>query len=597
MRIRLILFFIIIMTIFISCSFEQGKLSEIEKWDFFELKLKGPQNGNPFKEVELKAIFRNANRERQVKGFYDGNGIYRIRFMPQDKGVWDYKTISNVRKLSDQTGKFSCVESAAENHGPVEVTDTYHFQYADGTPYYQVGTTCYTWIHQGDSLEEVTLETLSKAPFNKLRMCIFPKSYSFNKNEPAYYPFERNEQGLNDFTRFNPEFWQHLEKRIMDLQKLGIEADIILFHPYDRWGYSQMPDHVDQFYLEYAMARLSAFRNVWWSMANEFDLMESKTMDDWHRFFQIVYNNDLYNHLRSIHNCIKKYDHSLPWVTHASIQSTAFDSVEHWRQEYKKPIIFDECRYEGNVRFGWGNLTAQEMTAMFYRSLIRGSYAGHGETYKHPEDILWWSKGGLLHGESPARIQFFKKILKNAPEGGFEPCNDYAAGKFGQQYLYYFDTLAVDSWTFDLPKKRKYQVEIIDTWNMTVNTLENLYQDEFTIDLPGKKYMAVRISCAEMDFPLGSVWIKSGGLEYDENLTDIKFIDQAKIILEHSYIEDLRYTLNGEEPNLNSPQYKEPIFIDKSKKLKAIAVKDSEKSDVIEFNFIKTGIDKALNIS
>ncbi|MCZ2151499.1 MAG: hypothetical protein LC126_27470 [Bryobacterales bacterium] len=30
------------------------------------------------------------------------------------------------------------------------------------------------------------------APFNKMRMCIFPKSYAFNENEPVYYPFERD---------------------------------------------------------------------------------------------------------------------------------------------------------------------------------------------------------------------------------------------------------------------------------------------------------------------------------------------------------------------------------------------------------------------
>lgn len=30
------------------------------------------------------------------------------------------------------------------------VRHTYHFGYADGTPYCPVGTTCYAWAHQGD---------------------------------------------------------------------------------------------------------------------------------------------------------------------------------------------------------------------------------------------------------------------------------------------------------------------------------------------------------------------------------------------------------------------------------------------------------------
>lgn len=79
----------------------------------------------------------------------------------------------------------------ANNHGPVSVYDTYHFAYADGTPHYFIGATCYTWTHQGDALEEQMLVTLRDTPFNKLRMCVFPKHFMFNTNEPEHYPFER----------------------------------------------------------------------------------------------------------------------------------------------------------------------------------------------------------------------------------------------------------------------------------------------------------------------------------------------------------------------------------------------------------------------
>ena len=58
---------------------------------------------------------------------------------------------------------------------------------------------------------------------------------------------------------------------------------MILLHPYDsvKWGFDQMEDVVDDFYLEYVVARLSAFRNVWWSLANEFHLVHGKTDDEW----------------------------------------------------------------------------------------------------------------------------------------------------------------------------------------------------------------------------------------------------------------------------------------------------------------------------
>jgi hypothetical protein len=75
-----------------------------------------------------------------------------------------------------------------------------------------------------------------------------------------------------DFRRFNPVHFRILEQRIRDLQELGIEADLILFHPYDRWGFSCMGRENDLFYLRYVMARFAAYRNVWWSLANEYDL-------------------------------------------------------------------------------------------------------------------------------------------------------------------------------------------------------------------------------------------------------------------------------------------------------------------------------------
>src|SRR5262249_30688748 len=158
----------------------------------------------------------------------------------------------------------------------------------------QLGTTCYVWTHQGDALEEQTLATLRTAPFNKLRMCVFPKSYAFNNNEPLYYPFpllqvgplgwqgghmvESSQGWVFDWDCFDPAFFRHFEGRVGDLRALGIEADIILFHPYDRWGFATMDPTTDDRYLRYIVARLGAYRNVWWSLANEFDFIKNKAL-------------------------------------------------------------------------------------------------------------------------------------------------------------------------------------------------------------------------------------------------------------------------------------------------------------------------------
>jgi hypothetical protein len=478
--------------------------AETEQWGIFEISFNGPKDGNPFADVNFSAEFKSNDTAFKATGFYDGNGVYYIRFMPDRTGEWKYTTKSNSKELDGKTGFFTCTQPSAKNHGPVGVKDTYHFAYADGKPYYPFGTTCYAWIHQTEDLQRQTLKTLAAAPFNKMRMCVFPKNYAYNKNEPTLYPFEKDPNKKFDFARFNPEFFRHLEQRVRDLMELGIEADLILFHPYDegRWGFDRMDSESDRRYLRYVAARLSAFRNVWWSMANEYDFMKKKPAD-WDDFFQIVRQSDPYNHPRSVHNGSKWYDHTKSWVTHASIQSSSLADAKQWRKKFHKPIIDDECMYEGNILDPWGNITAGELVHRFWQGIAVGCYVGHGETYLDPNDVLWWSKGGVLHGQSPPRIAFLRKLVEEGPPVGLEPIDVswewdvYAGGKKGEDYyLIYFGVHQPSSFSFGLPNK-EYKVEIIDTWNMTITPVEGTFSGKKPVKLPGKPYLALRIQKAE----------------------------------------------------------------------------------------------------
>ena len=128
-------------------------------------------------------------------------------------------------------------------------------------------------------------------------MCIFPKFYTYNTTGSWNYAFQGNAQDGFNLTRFNNDFFEKLEKRIQQLDDLGIEADIILLHPYDRWGFSKMTKQQDIFYLSYVVKRLCHFKNIWWSMANEYDLMPQKTVEDWETYAKVVIENDPYGHL------------------------------------------------------------------------------------------------------------------------------------------------------------------------------------------------------------------------------------------------------------------------------------------------------------
>jgi Domain of unknown function (DUF5060)/Protein of unknown function (DUF4038)/Domain of unknown function (DUF5605) len=492
----------------------EGQYQTTPVWKMFELSLPGPRDGNPFVEVQLTAVFSQGHREVAVDGFYDGEGRYKIRFMPDTPGVWRYRTASGAKPLDGHEGGFEAVAPAG--HGPVRVANTHHFAYADGTAFFPFGTTCYAWVHQSEALQEQTLATLKTAPFNKIRMCVFPKHYEYNHNEPPFYPFPRDAEGKNDFTRFNPEFFAHLERRIGDLRGLGIEADLILFHPYDRWGYATMTAEQDDRYLKYVLARLSAYPNIWWSMANEFDLMKAKSASDFDRLFHIVEQHDPYAHLRSIHYSKVTYDYARPWVTHGCMQSAKFDQAVRYIDDWRKPVLFDEVQYEGNLNRRWGNISGEEMARRFWLGVIAGCYVTHGETLLDADaamdeegtPTLWWSHGGALKGTSPAMIALLRKLVEESAGPGMKAgleaqasayylnATAYAAdGKTAKTILYFFDDHQPIWYEFPLPAGT-FTAEAIDPVAMTMTALAGTYTGKARIRLSGKPFRAMRFRAA-----------------------------------------------------------------------------------------------------
>ncbi len=502
-------------------------LRQVEKWGLQEVICKGHSTGNPFVDFKIKGIFKSKNQTVEVDGFYDGNGIYKVRFMPSFEEEYTFEITGNFSN-EQYSGSFTVLPSAEDNHGPVRTANTYHFAYEDGTPYYPVGTTCYVWALQPQEVQEETLNTLRDTAFNKIRFCIFPKHYDYNFKEPISYPyvgtpcdssnitkenfskyyssFEGNDW---DYTRFNPEHFRHLEECIQKLCELSIEADLILMHPYDRWGFSSMSAENDELYLRYVVARFAAYRNVWWSLANEYDLMPQKSIQDWERFAEIVCQCDPYSHLRSIHNCIPFYNYSQPWITHCCMQRQdlykSAELVAEWREQYKKPIVLDEIAYEGNIQHGWGNISGKELVRRFWEATCRGGYAGHGETFMNTDDVIWWSHGGKLHGESAERLKFLYSILKETPGVGLKPLasswDEVVATTQSpispmsienNYYIYYYSFMRPSFRDFYFDDKSKFVAEVIDTWEMTIEE-KGTFSGKFRIDLPGKEYMAIRI--------------------------------------------------------------------------------------------------------
>ena len=141
---------------------------------------------------------------------------------------------------------------------------------------------------------------------------------------------------------------------------------------------------------------------------------------------------------------------------------------------------------------------------------MAGGYGSHGDTYVNPGHLLWWSVGGELVGEAPARLGFLRKIMMEAPYMEMEPAPDVirngnplvsALAKRGSYYMFHLgQTKEVADWNIGFfgpgtPSKPvpgkpvgpdtwaparipefhigegTFRVDMIDTWNMKVYTL------------------------------------------------------------------------------------------------------------------------------
>ena len=553
-----ILFLLSVLTVF-SCPDREGRggssrEGSSSQWSLYEITFDAADSelkGNPF-DVELKAAFVHGGDTLIVPGYYNGGQEWKLRFMPTEVGEWTYETTSTLPSLGGKVGRLTATPPLADNHGPVRVDSTgLHFCYADGTPYLPVGTTSYDWMHAsndpafstadpGLTMQQQTLRSLAESGFNKIRSLLIVQNFDASYPEPDIFPFEENakdsgKEGRWDWTRLNPRYFDHVEECTEGLLRLGIEQDLILFHPYDggRWGFDEMPREAGELLCRYVAARFGAYRNVWWSLANEYDFLKKQPLSHWDAWTDQLIAGDPYHHLISIHSYTARYYKY--WderYTHCSIQDQApvedFGRAATVSNIYRKPVIFDEVCYEGDMTERWGWLSGEEELFRMWQALIVGTYCTHAECFQYgdPHDFRrdFLAVGGKWQGESWRRIRFMRQVLADMPRPMYLPDSSwdvYTSACGPGYYMVYLGKKADAEWRFDLPIRNrrdgfprmtegeKYQVEIIDTWNMSITPCPTIFEthkqdnyrmidrEERSVKLPALPYLLLRIKRVE----------------------------------------------------------------------------------------------------
>ena len=183
------------------------------RWMPFELSFEGPSTGNPFVEVEFTATFRSPDGAAvDVGGFYAGHGRYFIRLLPGVAGAWSFTTSSNEPLLDQLSGgvrhrRRGREGARARGRLPLRATRTARGTGRGGRPR-TPGTT------RTRRCSRPPWRPWPRSPFTKLRMCLFPKHFVYNSDEPERFPFPRDRRRIFDHTRFDLEFFARLDEQV-----------------------------------------------------------------------------------------------------------------------------------------------------------------------------------------------------------------------------------------------------------------------------------------------------------------------------------------------------------------------------------------------
>jgi hypothetical protein len=251
-----------------------------EKWQRVELFYRLECSGNPFEDVSLEARFTSpSGRVIQVEGFYAGEGVWKIRFAPDEPGEWQWDV-----RLPDSvdSGVLICSDAPAKGllRADSEYPQRLRFDSGEwflplgsgtepleppglpssGDPSVDAAAALQAWLDYLDLLVEHRA--------NKLRIWLPPVPAGM-PIQAVYSPWQLDpDTGSALFSRFDLSFWDRLDRILAAAAQRDIVVELVLFDPSQVCVDESptLPIQYEELYLRYLLARTASFWNVCYSI-------------------------------------------------------------------------------------------------------------------------------------------------------------------------------------------------------------------------------------------------------------------------------------------------------------------------------------------
>jgi hypothetical protein len=372
----------------------------VGQWDRFEVAVENDkQYGDPFRDVLLDVtVLRPDGAGIDFWGFYDGDRTWKIRFMPDQIGEWQY-----VARFSDGSpgvsGVFECAPSDIPGMICRDETNPIWLGFKGGNH------VLIRSLHCGDRLfadvdNSVTGEKWSPAMRRAFLDWTGEQGYNMLSVASHYLNREVDGRGRGwntpdlwdgDTQRPKPDQFRRMESVLNDLA----HRRICVFPFAGFFGQSSdfPTDHADQeLYVRYALARVGAYWNMMLNVAGPEPIgrnqkfQNAMSKDDIDRLGTLIDRLDVYGHLLTVHNPGND--------TYAFMASDWSDFVtvqglkdRDWSKTHagllkghrgKKPVYAQEVFWPGNTH-GHGEFTDDEIRKKAFTLMMAATTINFGD--------------------------------------------------------------------------------------------------------------------------------------------------------------------------------------------------------------------------
>ncbi|MCF6332364.1 MAG: DUF4038 domain-containing protein [Draconibacterium sp.] len=205
-----------------------------EIWGKYEISFSSSKTyDNPIYDVkDFKITFTApSGRTKTVRGFWDGGTDWKVRFLPDETGEWDWRTDCSDKEnpgLHNQTGKFICNPNISEDpifqKGAIQhEPGKYYLSYNDGTPFFWLACTAWNGALKSTNEEWKHYLTQRKANNYSVIQLVTTEWRGCDKNAEGLTAIDGT-----GYIHIHPEFFKRIDQKINEANAEGLVVSPVI---------------------------------------------------------------------------------------------------------------------------------------------------------------------------------------------------------------------------------------------------------------------------------------------------------------------------------------------------------------------------------